>query len=318
MMTWSQHIPDEMSVCKKCGEKMESRKGLHLHLKKHSISVPEYYERYYPKFNKMTGEKMPFVNFVDKYFDTDFDNRAQMIAWCNSQPKEVTGPYILSLLEKRIKEKNYDTAPTSTQLFLDSLPNLDIYAKTFGSYEIACEQIGYKPTFSVRYEADQWTKDCSKSKIIIDTREQKPFGFAGSKVMGLKVGDYTLAKGDGAGITYVDRKSPEDYKGTMTVGKERFEKEINRAVDFGFYLFVVIEANLLTIEQENINSVHNYNMKYVFHNMKALQNKYSKNLQFVFAKDRPRAQILTQKLLTLGKYAWDKDVQYFVEKGGIK
>ncbi len=316
-MSWAKHIPENLSCCKICGETMESRKGLHLHLKKHSISVPEYYEKYYPKFNKATGEKMSFGTYVEKYFDTDFDNRTQMLEWCKTAPKEEVCDYILSVLEKRIKEKNYSTAPTSTQLFLDSLPNLDVYAKNFGSYEIACSKIGYKPTFSVQYEADKWAKDCSKSKIFIDTREQKPFRFPKSQVMSLKVGDYTLATGEGAGITYVDRKSPEDFKGTMTLGAERFEKEVNRAVDFGFYLFVVIEANLLTIERDNVNSAHNYNMKYVFHNMKNFQNKYSKNLQFVFAKDRVKAQSLTQKLLNLGKYTWDKDVQYFVEKGGV-
>jgi hypothetical protein len=316
-MSWAAHIPADLSCCKICGVVMESRKGLHLHLKKHAVSIPDYYQDHYPKFNRATGEKMPFGTYVDKYFETDFDNRAQMINWCNTQPNEVVGPYILDVLKKRILEKSYSAAPSSSQLFLDSLPNLDIYARVFGSYDAACEKIGYKPIYSVSYEADKWKKDCSKSKIVIDTREQKPFKFANSKVMGLKVGDYTLASGPGSGTTYVDRKSPEDYKGTMTLGCERFEKEVVRAVDMGFYLFVVIEANLLTIEKENINSAHNYNMKYVFHNMKNLQNKYHKNLQFVFAKDRVKAQNLTQKLLTLGKYAWDKDVQYFVEKGGI-
>ena len=81
--------------------------------------------------------------------------------------------------------------------------------------------------------------------IIIDTREQLPYTFDGMECVvptitkGLTSGDYSVA-----GMTdavAVERKSLEDLYGSVTWGRERFEREIERLNSFKS-AFVVIEA----------------------------------------------------------------------------
>ena len=83
-------------------------------------------------------------------------------------------------------------------------------------------------------------------KIIIDTREQWPFPFAGNtywgaetKVGSLSTGDYSLA-----GLTdkvAVERKSLDDLVQCLGRERERFERELVRAGGLDAFL-VVVEA----------------------------------------------------------------------------
>lgn len=66
-------------------------------------------------------------------------------------------------------------------------------------------------------------------RIIIDTREQTPWAFDPAAVDAtigtLSTGDYAL-EGDGA--FGIERKSLEDFLGTISSGWERFERELER------------------------------------------------------------------------------------------
>ncbi len=87
--------------------------------------------------------------------------------------------------------------------------------------------------------------------IIVDSREQMPFDFDGitgrngesiivpSIVRGLSSGDYSI-QGFEASVA-VERKSLTDLYGSVTHGRDRFEREIERLNDFEA-AFVVIEA----------------------------------------------------------------------------
>lgn len=90
--------------------------------------------------------------------------------------------------------------------------------------------------------------------IVIDQREQAPFGFYGIKSSAaqgslplaiptdrtlLATGDYSIA-GLEAFVT-VERKSVQDFVGTLTAGRERFEAELERASRME-YAAVVIEG----------------------------------------------------------------------------
>ena len=78
--------------------------------------------------------------------------------------------------------------------------------------------------------------------IIVDSREQKPYLFKGYKtvVQGLPVGDYSLMNCQDIAI---ERKSINDLIGSLSVGRERFEKEIQKGSQLP-YFSLVIEANL--------------------------------------------------------------------------
>ena len=53
--------------CKVCGQKFKSYRGLHGHLKKHKLSLAEYYCVYYPRFDLWDKSPIPFKNKND-YF----------------------------------------------------------------------------------------------------------------------------------------------------------------------------------------------------------------------------------------------------------
>lgn len=80
-------------------------------------------------------------------------------------------------------------------------------------------------------------------EIVIDTREQTPWHFdecfASVSIGTLRIGDYAL-RGD-VGFA-VERKSLDDFLGTISSGWKRFTREIDRAKAAGFVLPIVVEA----------------------------------------------------------------------------
>lgn len=88
--------------------------------------------------------------------------------------------------------------------------------------------------------------------IIVDTREQAPFGFTDIKdtsgnplfvykqVAGLASGDYSLL--DMEGQIAIERKSHIDFLGSIGQGRDRFQREIARLNEME-YAAVVIEAD---------------------------------------------------------------------------
>lgn len=81
--------------------------------------------------------------------------------------------------------------------------------------------------------------------IIIDSREQLPYSFdvldcvVPTITKGLASGDYSVA--GMADAVAIERKSLEDLYGSVTWGRERFEREIERLNSFQS-AFVVVEA----------------------------------------------------------------------------
>lgn len=87
--------------------------------------------------------------------------------------------------------------------------------------------------------------------VVIDTREQRPWGFPPAvydhdgnaveqvtqEIGTLKTGDYAL-KGDDHFA--VERKSGDDFLGTVSSGWHRFCRELNRMDEAGFAAKVVI------------------------------------------------------------------------------
>lgn len=66
-------------------------------------------------------------------------------------------------------------------------------------------------------------------KIIIDTREKRPWAFgseyADTRVETLRTGDYAI---DGDELFAIERKSLDDFLSTISTGWERFQREIDR------------------------------------------------------------------------------------------
>ena len=82
-------------------------------------------------------------------------------------------------------------------------------------------------------------------EIVIDSREQTPWAFdpqdAHCTRGTLRTGDYALAGDDGFAV---ERKSLNDFLGTISSGWARFEKELRRAHDAGFVMPVIVEGDI--------------------------------------------------------------------------
>ena len=92
-------------------------------------------------------------------------------------------------------------------------------------------------------------------KIVVDTREQDPLEFIGESVPGtLSTGDYSLL-GLEDHIS-IERKSLSDLLGSMTSGRDRFERELQRGKAYDYFA-VVIESNFETLASGTYRSKMN-------------------------------------------------------------
>ena len=278
----------------------------------------DYYVKHFQRKNKLTGELLPFKNF-DDYFEKDFSQPKQLQEWCEKASFVEVKQYIVELMARRIKAKNLNSGLSSLELWTAGLPDIDMYKKYFGSYTDACKKCLIEPMFNGKLPKEFWN-DYSDTKILIDTREQKPLWFKKSEILKLDIGDYAVS-GEKYNYTYVDRKSFNDFCGTVTSWYNRFVKELERCRSLGCYLFIVIEAPLHRMDEYNKNSYKKFNLNYVFHNMRQLQRDYNDCCQFVFSGSRGLSAELIPKLLILGKSLWRTDMQYFwskrIEKYGL-
>ena len=294
--------------CKECDREFKTRRSLHTHIKAHGMYLGDYYVKHYPRFNKLTGEPLPFKNFSD-YFEMDFSRPNQVFEWCEKNPRSEVQKYLIELLKRRIQDKNLDHGPSYLYLASVGMPSVDLYKEYFGSYTEACRMCGVKPLLGSHMPKEFW-KDFSNVKILIDTREQKPLSFKNSQQMKLDVGDYAVA-GSLYDYTFVDRKSFQDFGATVTNGYNRFAKELQRCREIGCYTYIVVDEDFNNIEEVNKKNYKKFKLNYVYHNMRELQNEFSDCCQFVFSGSRANSSLLIPKLLVLGKKLWKTDIQYF-------
>lgn len=135
--------------------------------------------------------------------------------------------------------------------------------------------------------------------FVVDTREQMPYQFEGRKsfVHGLPVGDYGLGnknKNDNVELLSVsiERKTLDDFIGSVSKGRERFEKEIHtgKALD---YFALVIEADCADIEKHNYRS--DMNPKSAMSTIYSWSAKH--RLPVWFCSDRVNGERITMTLL---------------------
>lgn len=95
-------------------------------------------------------------------------------------------------------------------------------------------------------------------KIIVDNREQSPFRFEDARYDGvvvqagsLQTGDYSLAGLESR--VAVERKSLADFIGSISTGRDRFERELTRARGLDAFM-VVIESPFSDLVAGNYRS----------------------------------------------------------------
>tara|TARA_R100000008_G_C3584145_1_gene170822 strand:- start:997 stop:1941 length:945 start_codon:yes stop_codon:yes gene_type:complete len=298
--------------CQECKQEFASERSLHAHFKKHNLTVAEYYTSFYPRYNKLNGEPLPFKTKED-YFASDFSTYQQMIKWCNASDPQEVKEFLLGQLENRVKNKGLEYAPCHLDMRTKKLPPLSFFKKHFGSYTNACNELDIDPLYNKNIPDAFWDKnqEIEDLDIFIDTREQQPLKFNNSTEMKLDFGDYTIG-GDHYDYTYVDRKSESDFKGTLGAGYKRFKKELDRCREFNSYLYIVIESDIKQIYKNN-HRPHKSNLTYIFYNMRQIIKDYPRRCQFLFTGSREKSVELIPKLLYYGKRLWKVDMQYFLD-----
>ena len=93
-----------MVKCAECGQEFESDKQLHAHLKKHSLRVVEYYQKYFPRYDLYDKKIIRFKN-KDQYFRDDFNTITNLKKWLKDKPLEESKAYCQNILTKRKHNK---------------------------------------------------------------------------------------------------------------------------------------------------------------------------------------------------------------------
>ena len=299
--------------CKECGEEFDSEKALHAHIKKHNMYIGDYYVKHYARRNKFTGDLIPFKN-KEQYFATDFTTRDQLKKWCEQTNPDEVKKYILEVLLKRVMRKGWSYAPSHLELYKSKLPGVDLYKKYYGSYNKASAEIGLEPLLNQPLTKKFF--DSFDVEVFIDTREQKPLSFQKSQSLKLDFGDYTLS-GENYTNTFVDRKSATDFIGTFGSGFKRFEREMERCMDLGAYMYIVVEKSVKSIYKDYFPGKKITTLNWAFSNAISLQNKFPRKCQFVFTDNREQSEIIIPKLLALGSELWQTDIQYYIDKENV-
>jgi hypothetical protein len=304
----------ECKKCKVCNAEFESQRALHAHIKSHSLFLAEYYCKYYPRYNLLSGEQLPYKD-REEYFVKGFSTRRELDKWSRVADKGEVSEYIVKQLKNRVDSKGLSRGPGHLELELYGLPSIDLYKRFLGTYSKACAEVEVKPLFYKNIPSDFFTDDPSLSEIevVVDTREQKPLDFVNPKVMKLDFGDYTTT-GENYTKTFVDRKSESDFKSTMSTGFERFRKELERARAFNSYLYIATESSIDKIKRNNNYGAHRSKLDYIWHNMRVLTHEFADTCQFIFTNDRTASKKIILKLLINGDNLWNTDIQYFIDK----
>jgi ERCC4-type nuclease len=138
-------------------------------------------------------------------------------------------------------------------------------------------------------------RDCPKvgPTIVIDTREQAPYSFGGRVATvrrGLKTGDYSLLGYET--IISVERKTVDDYVGSLTRGRDRFLRECGRLAAFQVRA-IVVEGSLSDLAEARYTS-HATPQSIVGSTIKLITDF---GLPVIFADHRWLAEVFVERML---------------------
>jgi hypothetical protein len=310
----------DLKTCAMCEQAFTDFKSLGKHLRlEEKITQTKYIEAYIDKRDRWSGDKIPFKNF-GQYDEADFVSRENFRKWVVKRAStEEAKNYCFSFLRKRIKSRGLHYTPTHVELRAINCLSIvgfeSILADGIEGYQQFCKGMGLEKRFD--YGERQGAPYIEDMKIYVDTREQNPLTFPCSiEVRTLNVGDYSCADPYYSDLV-VERKSLEDFVGTMGKGNERFKKEIERAREQNIYLVIVVEEKFDTaLNYHGKNSKQKLGGPSPFGIVRKLLQEY-KNIQFLFANDRAGSADKIRRIFSIGDSMKTTDLQYLHDKGEI-
>lgn len=281
-------------TCKACDAEFDNEASLHRHLRKHNLLVEGYYQKYFPRYDKSSGEIIHFRNKA-QYFSTDFNSRENLRKWLETTETATARAYCRLLLERRKDKKGLIWTPSQVELRTVMMPPIQFYDKLFGNYYELCKEIGFRNRFDCAARSMDISNKPDVLHIIVDNREQIPFEFphAHAEPGTLKFADYYCTNGGSPSI-YIERKTTNDLIGTLSSGMERFCRELDRSIEAKAIIVVLVEETLDNCMRFKHKKTA-ITPEYVLRNVRDLIQKYQ-NLQFLFVKNREEAAAITEKI----------------------
>ena len=311
-----------MDKCKECGREFKTERSLHAHLKAHKITVGQYYQQYYPRYDLYSGKLITFKN-KKLYLKKDFNSLSNFRRWVETEDLQVVKNYCSHLIAKRKKEKGMSYSMSQIELRSLKMPSVRIYNKLFGDYYELCSSLGLKNKFE-NFDTVDHLKNSALDDytIYIDSREQKPLIFKErpTVVRGLKFGDYAFENEKVECKCRIERKSLADLVGTLSPHNfDRFRKEIERAKENDSHLVILIENSLKHAtsfdflrrarSKERIFKDTKITPQFLLRQIRRLIQEYP-FIQFLFVNGRKEASRVVQKIFEHGDIYKKVDLQY--------
>ncbi len=307
-------------VCQVCKKECKSLTGLHGHFSKaHKLSVSDYYHSFYPRYDLNDKELIDYKTYK-QYFESDFNSRDSFVDWLADHYKDdTTKEYCIQKIKERMTRKCITTLPGQVELKSLMLPSISGFEKIYGNLDQFIQALkleGVKLKFD--YNTVLQYTNTDTLRVFVDTREQRPLNLnCPAEKMKLSCGDY-CPNNEFYSDVFIERKDLSDLAGTLAGGLERFEKEIVRAKDLGFYLVVLAECLYSDALHYTANTSFSRKMNgpHLFHVVRELSNKYD-NIQFVFSGTRKRASELVEKIFSLKGQVKTLDLEFLKDRGKI-
>lgn len=299
------------NICKICNEVITERKHWWT---KHKLKEKDYYEKYLPKQDLLTGEKIEFKN-PEQYELQDFNHKNNLKKFIESQSLLSSNTYLTQWLKKRRQLKNISYAPSQFEIKSLQFPSVKYVNQKYGNniaYKTMCQSAGLRCLYD--YSTILYFKDYSKEIFLCDTREQLPLDLPDMQIQKLSVGDYTL---EGSNI-YVERKSLNDFIGTLSKGYERFQRELDRCKENNYYLVVLIEekySNLLSFNYLPHCRKIKATPDFIMHRARGLLALYPEHLQMLAVDGRKESARVIEKIFKLKDNIRGLDLQFYYDKG---
>lgn len=304
--------------CRICGKLLENSHPY----KVHHIKLSDYFLQYYAKKDLLTEEPIPFKS-IDQYLLSDFCNKTNQKKWLLSKSTEVQKMYLQQILIRRRTHKNLTYTPTQVeQRSADGMVGIKYYNNLYGNFYELCEKMGFKSRGFKNINQNTILKPERSLKgnpILIDSREQSYLNFGNKEIQisTLPIGDYTVLKNN-CGM-FVERKSVNDLISTFgPKNYERFKKELARTQELGYYLVLLVEADINTVLNFEYSSHYNKHTQmtavYLFHQIRTLLQEFN-CWQIAFCKGRTDMKDTILKIFEMKDFWKRADLQLAIDYG---
>ena len=307
------------SVCKICNQQLSGVDEFYAHLRTHKMPRSTYFTTYYPRFDLLTNERIPFKN-EEYYFSTYFLLKENLSVWLRKQSVEDQIKFCKTAIQERKERKSLVYAPCQVEARSTMIPSVLYMERLFNYYEF-CAEIGLRNKFTkCNNIVPHKTYDEMRGTplIFVDTREQRPLRFKlDTESKKLDYGDYAFVDEEWTQKCHIERKSLTDFISTLSGGLERFTNEIKRAQDDDARLVVLVEESLSTClafnEHPDIPSNIRATPEFIFKNVRDLIQQFS-CVQFLFVNGRTKAAEVIEKIFTYGVLHALYDLQCLYDK----